>query len=289
MKKGIITLAMAMMGMVCFAQEDTTRTNKPDTIKIGNMIIIKKAGNSEGRTITMKRRDSEKPANISTSWWIFDIGFANWNDETDYAAATTGQYIINRPGSPALGESDFSLRTGKSSNVNLWIFMQRMNLIKHHVNLKYGLGLEMNNYRFKSPVSFKEAGENPYMRSRSIGHAFAFRDSVVFSKNKLAADYVTVPFMINFTSNPNSSSRGISISAGVSAGYLYSIRNKQVSGERGKRKNKGDYDLEKWKLSYIAELGIGPARLYGSYSPRSIFEKGFKLMPYAVGVRFSNW
>ena len=166
--------------------------------------------------------------------------------------------------------------------------MQRLNLIKHYVNLKYGLGLELNNYRFKTALSMKEGGSNPYDLSHNINHPFIFRDSISFSKNKLAADYVTIPFMLNFRTNPNNSDKGLSLSAGVSVGYLYSSRNKQVS-ERGKHKNRGDYDLEKWKFSYIAELGLGPAHLYGSYSPNSIFEKGLNLMPYNIGIRLSNW
>ena len=95
--------------------------------------------------------------------------------------------------------------------------------------------------------------------------------------------------MLNFLTNPNSSNKGLSFSAGVSVGYLYNSRNKQISSDRGKLKNHGDYDLEKWKFSYITELGLGPAHLYGSYSPNSIFQKGLNLMPYDVGIRFSNW
>ena len=198
-------------------------------------------------------------------------------------------YLVNNPGAASLAEKDFKLKTIKSVNVNIWFFMQRLNLIKHYVNLKYGVGLELNNYRFKSAVSLNEGGPNPYDASQNINHAFIFRDSIGFSKNKLAADYVTIPFMLNFRTNPNSSDKGLSFSAGVSVGYLYSSRNKQISGERGKLKNHGDYDLEKWKFSYIAELGLGPAHLYGSYSPNSIFEKGLKFMPYNIGLRFSNW
>lgn len=95
--------------------------------------------------------------------------------------------------------------------------------------------------------------------------------------------------MLNFRTNPNSSSKGLSVSAGVSVGYLYSSRNKQISVDRGKQKNHGDFDLENWKFSYVAELGLGPAHLYGSYAPKSIFENGLKLMPYTIGVRLSNW
>ena len=269
------------------AQTDSTKSPS-DTIRIGGMIIVKKGNNNDHRTDTRENRRNQH-LNINTSELIIDLGFANWTDNTDYSAATNRQYLLNRPGQPSLSSNDLKLKTGKSSNVNIWFFMQRLNLVKHYVSLKYGIGLEMNNYRFNSSVSFKESSPNPYATSTIIPHPYIFRDSISFSKNKLSADYATVPFMINFRSNPNNDKKGISFSAGVSVGYLYSTRNKQVSSDRGKQKNHGDYDLEKWKFSYIGELGLGPARLYGSYVPASIFQNAFSIIPYTIGVRFSNW
>ena len=295
MRVYILTILMCFISATIIAQtdstkRDTSKSQQADTIKIGGMIIIKKETPGQKRTTVTMGNRKQKRSNVSTSNFTFDIGFANWNDNTDYGTATSQNFLINKPGGGSpLGANDFKLKTGKSSNVNIWVFMQRLNLIKHYVNLKYGIGVEFNNYRFKSAVSFKEGGANPYNPSQTINNAFVFRDSISFSKNKLAADYVTVPFMINLRTNPNSSSKGLSLSAGVSMGYLYNSRNKQISGERGKRKNKGDYDLEKWKFSYIGELGLGPIRLYGSYAPKSIFENGLNLMPYNVGIRLSNW
>ncbi|MEO8765903.1 MAG: outer membrane beta-barrel protein [Ginsengibacter sp.] len=292
MKKTVLGLTGILFAITTMGQTDSLEIQKKnDTIRIGGMIILKKDDSTRRRhlTVTVGNRRKQKNSNISTASWIIDLGFANWIDKTNYTTATAGNYIVNKPGSPALGESDFKLKTVKSVNVNIWFFMQRLNLIKHYVNLKYGLGLELNNYRFKTALSMKEGGANPYDHSQNINHAFFFRDSIGFSKDKLAADYVTIPFMLNFRTNPNYSDKGISFSAGVSVGYLYSSRNKQKSDERGKHKNRGDYDLEKWKFSYIAELGLGPAHLYGSYSPNSIFEKGLNFMPYNVGLRLSNW
>ena len=292
MKKTIAGFIGIFFAITASAQTDSLDMQKKnDTIRIGGMIILKKEDSTRKRhvTVTVGNRRRQRNSNISTASWIVDLGFANWNDKTDYTTATSGSYIINKPGTPPLGEGDFKLKTVKSVNVNLWFFMQRLNVIKHYVNLKYGLGLELNNYRFKPALSFKESGPNPYDRSQQVSHPFVFRDSISFSKNKLAADYITIPFMLNFRTNPNYSDKGLSFSAGVSIGYLYSSRNKQKSDERGKHKNRGDYDLEKWKFSYIAELGLGPAHLYGSYSPNSIFEKGLNFMPYNVGIRLSNW
>lgn len=286
------------MGIVCtcfsgFAQTDSVRAQRnDDTIRIGGMIILKKGTpDNEGKRVTVtigNKRKERAHSNVSTSYFIVDLGFANWTDNTNYAAATNDAYLVNRPGTADLTARDFKLRTGKSVNVNIWLFMQRLNLVQHYVNLKYGLGIELNNYRFKSDISFNEGGINPYNPIQNIPHAFVFRDSISFSKNKLAADYVTVPLMLNFRTNPNDNRKGLSISAGVSMGYLYGSRNKQKSSERGKEKNRGDYDLNKWKLSYVGELGLGPVRLYGSYSPKSIFEKDLNFTPYTIGIRFSN-
>jgi len=299
MKQLITFLAAAIICSTATAQTDTAKAQKSDTIRIGGMIIVKKGWTDKKNRdahketeIKMGRKNDERKrnANVSTNWWIVDLGFAGYTDNTNYA--TAGSYLVNRPPSstyPALGQNDFKLRAGKSVNVNVWIFMQRLKLGDPHVNLKYGVGLELNNYRYKSSISYKEGGAVPYTTNTQTNAPFIFRDSINFSKNKLAADYLTVPLMLNFTSNPGSSKKGISLSAGVSAGYLYSQRNKQKSSERGKETNKGDYGLNRFKLSYVAELRLGSAHFYGSYSPKSFYENSLDMKPYTVGIRFSNW
>jgi len=286
MKRLTLLLATAIICLSVTAQEK----NKKDTIRIGGMIIVKDGRASSKNKKERKENDPpKKPSRVSTNWGILDLGFSNYNDNTNYALVGPS-YIKDRPGSPAIGKPDLKLRTGKSINVNIWFFMQRINLVKHNVNLKYGFGLELNNYRYKSTamLSYREGGTIPYSGGLQTNSPFIFRDSISFSKNKLAADYVTVPMMLNFASHANQK-KGVSLSVGVSAGYLYSQRNKQVSNERGKHRNKGDYDLERFKFSYIAELGLGPVRLYGSYSPKSMYTKSLDIKPYTVGLRFSNW
>lgn len=294
MKNIYLLAALAAMTTAGYAQtetpKDTTYNSKyNDTIRIGSILIIKKNKKAKGDTtnVTADYSPRKRNSKISTNYFIFDFGFANWDDQTNYAAA--GNYLVNRPGFPAIDKADLKLKGGKSINVNVWLFMQKVALVKNNVNLKYGLGLELNNYRFRSPISFKENGVVPYTAGVQTNAPFIFRDSISFSKNKLAADYLTVPLMLNFATNHKPGKPAFSASFGVSAGYLYSQRNKQISDERGKEKNKGDYDMERFKLSYIAELGLGPVRFYGSYSPKSIFERSLDVKPYNIGIRFSNW
>lgn len=290
MMKLFTLMALVSICAVANAQTDSTKVSKePDTIRIGNIIIINKGDKqqeSKSTKVAIGRPHKKKLSNVTTNWAVVDLGFANYTDETNYNA--TGSYLYNRPGAVPLGESDFNLNDGKSSNVNIWFFMQRLNLIKHTVNLKYGLGLDLNNYRYKSAANISYLENNPYITNQATS-AVIIRDSINFSKNKLAADYITVPLMVNFLTHPGYNHKGLSISVGVSAGYLYNSRNKQISPERGKLKNRGDYDLEHFKFSYIAELGLGPVKLYGSYSPQSLYTNGLNMKPYTFGIRLSTW
>ena len=274
MKRIFILLTGICIALTGFAQTDTTQPKQADTIKIGNMVIIKDGSSSDNSDVTIKRRRSHyKPSNISTNWFIVDIGFANVNDKTNYAAAQASGFLA-----PNVGEDQFDLRTGKSVNVNIWFFMQRLNVVKHTVNLKYGLGLELNNYRYTEDIRYLK---NPTK-------VILMQGDSTYDKNKLAADYVTVPLMLNFNFTPRRQ-EGFGFSVGVSAGYLYSARQKYKGGPGDKYKEHDDFDLRRWKLSYIGELQLGPVKLYGSYAMESMFEKGLDQTPYNVGIRLSNW
>ncbi|HVW61974.1 MAG TPA: outer membrane beta-barrel protein [Puia sp.] len=276
-------LLLAGLGLTLsgHAQNDTTRTLKDtiapaheDTIRVGSLIIVKSGKidrSDHNNTIHVyHKRSFYRPSNISTNWGILDIGFANYNDQTNYSSASAQAFA------PGATKDWFRLRTGKSVNVNIWVFMQRMNLIKHVVNLKYGLGIELNNYRYEENIKFTT---NP---------TSVIMDTISYSKNKLAADYVTVPFMLNFNFTPHRR-HDYGFSVGASVGYRYSSRQKFKSKETGKYKTFDDFDMDPWKISWIGELQLGWLKLYGSYATKSMFLKGLDQRPYTVGLRFGNW
>ena len=283
MKKIYTMIAAFMVAGVAFAQKDTTKVatdtlrNTSDTLKVGNFIIIKNKNKGNGTTNDVAvQRKPYKPTKLSTNWFIFDLGFANVNDQTNYASANAKDYLKTvRPQDQPITKDDLRLKASKSSNVNIWFVMQKLNLSKGYVNLKYGVGLEMFNLRYESNINYSN---NP---------TYIFRDSLAFSKNKLYAGYLTVPFMVNVNTTPGK--KGLSFSAGISAGYLIGSHDKQISGERGKDKTHGSLGLEQFRLAYIGELGLGPIRLFGSYSITKLHEKGLEQYPYSFGIRFSNW
>jgi hypothetical protein len=256
--------------------QDTTIAEKADTIRIGGMVIIKKAGKDDGdkdhKSVVISNRRKKKPSNLSTNWWIVDLGFANLNDKTNYSSPEAQAFA------PGFNKDQFDLKTTKSVNVNIWLFMQKLNMVKHVVNLKYGLGLELNNYHFDDERV--RLTKNPTLIKIDSSLAGV-------KKNKLAADYLTVPMMLNFNFTPGRD-KGFGLSVGVSAGYLYSARQKTKDND-DKKKLHDDFNLRTWKLSYIGELNLGPVKLYGSYAMKSMWEKGLDQTPYNVGVRFSHW
>jgi hypothetical protein len=286
MKKGILLLMTSLAMTTAFAQEGESEKNDSTkkTFRIGNIVVIKK-GDGQGNVAFSKDKDKKSNSRFTTNWFALDLGFSNFSDKSDYSNPSA--FIQNDPNGLAMNGYDFKTKNGKSINVNVWFFMQRMNLVKENVSLKYGLGLELNNYRFKSTVSFREGGTLPYTGAVT-NQPYVFRDTISFSKNKLAADYLTLPVMLSFSSNENKNGNKFGISGGVSFGYLYSSRNKQVSDERCKKKNRGDFDMESFKISYIGEVELGPVKLYGSYSPKSMFKNDLNFQPYTFGIRLSD-
>ena len=261
------------------AQTDTTGTgNKPtsasDTVRVGNLLIVRD-GNSDSswHDDHWKHHHSYHnyhPSNITTSWCIVDLGFTNYNDMTNYSSAATQAFA------PGSNKGWFTLNNGKSVDVNIWIFMQKINLIKHIVNLKYGVGIELNNYRYQDNIRFL------------INPTKVIMDTIHYHKNKLAEDLVTIPVMLNFNFTPHRR-HPFGLSAGASVGYRYSSRQKFVSNESGKQKTYNDFDLDSWKISYIGELNLGWFVLYGSYATKSIFTNGLNQVPYSLGIRIGNW
>jgi len=270
-------------------KKDTFLSVNDDTVRLGRLNIIKSQdssnkkdwesmiedGDFDNTNITIERAP-KKLKNVTTNWFSIDLGYSNYIDESPQMA-----YLAMFPPSKYwVNSSNLKLDNRKASNFNIWIVQQKLNIYKHKINLKYGVGFEMFNFRFEQPVSF-----------RNEPNKTVFMDDVNFTKNKLFVKYLTVPVQLNFQPNPYSR-KGFYASIGLSAGYLVDARNKQISPERGKQKYDGNFELNNLRFATIGELGIGGIRLYGSYGSINLFDKNqssFSLFPYALGLRFSNF
>jgi len=242
---------------------------KSDSIIVTKKITIKKIDSTQ--KISIKKRNKNK----SINWFVVDIGYAGFRDYTHYNNTETQAFLHNAGGIP-LNKGDFSIKHARISNFNLWFFLQTQNLYRQIIRLKYGFGIETNNYYYKSPITYVEGG-NPYV----------IRDNAHFSLNKLATDYFTVPLYLQINTTPNSTTKGLKIAVGASVGYLYNARQKQRSDERGMQKNKTDFNISPFKLSYIAEVGLGKIKFYGSLAGTALHKNALNQLPFTVGVRLS--
>lgn len=279
MKKYALVIAACGFSLMAVAQNDSIASKKSDTLRVGNMLIIKKEWHQHvPKTEHYRKPVRKKHSHDNTNWLIFDLGLNQLHDLTSYP--------ITQPTNPAIRvapgatEDWFDMNNKKSINVNIWLFMQRISLVKNVLNFKYGLGLELNNYRYTQPIRFQPDPARVY---------YVYPYQYTIRKNKLAADYLTIPLMLNVNFKPKDKDQGFGFSAGLSAGYLYSSRQKLITSAEGKEKVRDDLGLRPLKLSYIAELHLGPVKLYGSLATQSMFRNGLDQIPYNVGFRFSYW
>jgi hypothetical protein len=217
---------------------------------------------------------------------MLDLGINSLIDNTDYS---------NPPFNPTFAASNdflrvdaahhnadlFSLRQSKSVNVNIYPVMLKMRLrstARQRFSLATGLGLQFYNFRFTKPITY-HADPTPYVAL----------DTVAFSKNKLALDYLMIPLMLNGKTKLGTTghSSWLTYGVGVSAGYLLSSRTKQISDERGKEKNHDPFNLRKTNFCINGELGLdGYIRLYASYQLTSLHKDNLDQHPFSIGVRF---
>ena len=243
----------------------TNRDKKPGK-KVEGFDLFKTEKLVEGFDL-FKTEKKKELKNIENFWCVLDLGFSGYTDQSNYSLARTIGFVA-----PNIGKDQLKLNMAASRNVNLWILMQRVNLVKHMLNLKYGVGLEMNNYYFEQEnIQFQK---NP---------TALYLGMVEYNKVKLAADYITVPMMLNLNTSPGKSN-GLRLSAGVSAGFLYSSRFKtKEGGDIVIRRS--DFDLEPFKFAWVGELGLGPITLYSSFAMNNMWNKGLDMRPYNVGIR----
>lgn len=250
------------------AQTDTVATSKTDTVfnKANIVITI-----SPKIKIKDRIKSNRLKKNITTNRWVIDLGFSNYVDYSNYPMANAGNLV-----GLGVDKERMEVNDRKLTNVNIWFFRKKINLIQHIVNLKYGAGLELNNYRFKDAGIY-------FQKSFRI---ISYQPLSEVKKAKLAVDYFTVPLMLNLNFTPNKK-KEIGFSGGVSFGYLYSARFKSKT-HREIYKVKDDFNLNRWKLSYIGEVSLGRTSIYGSYAFRDMWANELNMVPFTIGVRLGH-
>lgn len=206
-----------------------------------------------------------KLKNVKTRWFLADLGFSTYVDESR---------------APRIeGVDPTEPRLGKSVGFTLHIMQQRLNLVDHHLNLIYGFGLQSNNYGFDNPVELvPNTGDVTF-------EVFPDRN---YSKNRLKANYIHIPVMLNYEGNPGYKKKSLRLQAGPYLNILYSSNFKtKINGD--KTKTKDNFSLNRFQTGLYGQVGYGPLNFYMTYGLNGLFDadenSGYDLTPISFGIK----
>jgi hypothetical protein len=263
--------------------EEMSKIEAEDTVNIGTDGIYVKE--SDGTTVHINRRgirvyeanpwdtvdiligDPDQPKvlkDIKTRWFLFDLGFDMLSTKEDYRLSN--------------GIDPFELRMGKSTNVNIHAMQQRINLVNHHVNLKWGLTFEFHKHYFDNPVMLLE--DQPDV-------TFAWDGERNLRKYRLSYTYLTMPVMLNFETNPKKGWKSFHFNIGAYGGPRIDS-NFKVKGKDVKDKYRDNFQLSKWRYGIRSEIGYGPFQFYGTVALNKLFQdsknSGYEVTPFSIGL-----
>jgi hypothetical protein len=281
MKKGVQFIFFCLISLQLFAQNDT--------IKIGQLLISKPESKSNlsweqviknkdlnGLKVNFKKSNNNFKQ-LETSWFAFDLALVNYLDETKYAEnKSLSNPAIGQP----LSKFKMQLNNGKSTNINIWVVQQKYRLKNPAFYLKYGLGLEMFNFRYEYGINFR--------KNESM---FIYLNDESYEKNKLFTSYLSAPIQFGYDFKLKND-KILGVSGGLVTGYLFKSYNKQINRELGKEKYKSNFSLRDMRLAGIFEIRIDKLKFFGTASLQNMLDKmntNQSLYPYSFGLRFSKF
>lgn len=245
-----------------FLMHSGLEAQKMDTseIKVGNIkITIETDEDSKnlGREIESEisqiihKRDRRRLNNVQTRVFLFELGLDG--------------YLFN--GSTQLPEEyrELQLDQWRSVNVNIHLFRQRINLVKHKLNLMYGLLFEFHDYTFRRSVTLQPKQDTVTPVELGIDPR----------KSKLQVTYFTLPILFNFETNPYHKKRSFRLNAGAFLSVRVQSHTKVKSGgSGGKVKIWDDFNLRDFRYGITSQIGFGWFNMYLNYTLSPMFKEG---------------
>lgn len=263
----IAMIAFLSTGIEKVAAQETAR----DTIKRKADSTIIKMGPKDNLTVIIRTGDEHESETDRKNPFRFtffggvDFGFTNWLDN--------GSFTTTDP--------NLELKTGKSSNFTLNLVSGSLNIYKKKLKLNAALGLDWQNYRFKSDIT-------PVANSPQFIYV---PSDVPLSKNKLMSKYIVMPVVLHFQPKSANRNKGFFIEGGMDLGYLIGARTKQISDEKGKVKVSDDFNFRPFRYGVIGRIGYDYASIYCKYYFNDVFapNQGPELNNISFGISLTGF
>jgi hypothetical protein len=194
----------------------------------------------------------------------FDLGFTQFIDHNNIGVSDANNKL--------------DLNASKSVNVNFRVFDLKVNLVKHKLYLNAGLEFDLHDYGFSNNTTILT----------NNGKFNVVKDSVNFSRDKISTQYLELPLMLCFNSNPKHQQHSFNLGVGAYGGFLLGAYSKQVSDARGEQRIFSNFDCSNIDYGVIAQIGYGDVQIFGKYNMSSVFQtsKGAPdLQTITVGIK----
>jgi len=172
----------------------------------------------------------------------------------------------------------FEPNPGKSWVVNIHLVNQRLNLIDHHLWLSYGLYFELNSYKYNN---------DNVLVPRIDSIAYQVSDAPL-KKNKVSCEYLGIPLMLRYESNPHDLSNSFHISAGGFGEYLMGARTKIKTTTNEKSKVHDDFNLNPFRYGITARAGFGFVNVFANFGLSKFLKDDVQptAYPFSAGLAF---
>lgn len=306
MKKILLLLAIAFIFGQVYAQDTTevkiikknivTVNEEPTKTKVtllNNKISIEDNMMSDTTVIRVGRRNYEIVEGHKGTY-VNVTKDDNWKKEWHKRKRFNGHWSGLELGINGLANTDYSmypnptnefmeLRQAASLEVNLNFLEANICLKPDRIGIVSGLGLQWNNYKFDNSLSIDKIDNEPLIQPIDIVENN-------FKKSKLTASYLTLPLMLEFQFPVNDHTNTMFISAGM-VGALNLGAHTKIKNDHSKDKDHGSFNINPFKYSAIARVGLHNFSLYGTYSFSSLFkeDRGPEMFPFTIGIALVNF
>ncbi|MEP7265634.1 MAG: DUF2807 domain-containing protein [Bacteroidota bacterium] len=268
-------------GMLKKEENDTT------TVQLGTKRIVIIGG--EEKTVDADEEDnvdvnididnnthSKKPQKARSHWAGIDVGFNGYFSDKTSTDLPKGYDFLE-------------LSSGKSVSIGVNIWKFDIPLYQRYIILTTGIGLTLNNYRFRSDKTL-------ISDTNMVVAGFDYNDNgeaIGYNKNKLAVSYVTAPVLLQFNTH-SKLKKSFHFATGMLFSYKYNSHLKLVydeNGDKQKTKRRDEFNIEPFRYDATIRIGYRNYTLFGTYAMSTLFKdkRGPSLHPFTAGIQLAGW
>lgn len=220
------------------------------------------ASESSSTTFVLKNPLVLGKRRVKTRFLLFEMGINSYHNQ--------GQLNI-----PADLET-YELRHGRSLEINLHFYRQRIRIGKGYFNIEHGLSLDFNNYAFQNDVNYQTDPTKMLFIDNSVD----------MERSRLYVSHLVLPIMFRFETNPQRLGRSFHFGIGAYGSIRVgsNLRTKQPGQTRDITVD--DFGLNDFNAGLRGEIGYGPINLYVKYGLTDLFKEGQgpDLTPFSIGL-----